>query len=219
MFNRIFCLCFFMLLFSNNSIGETKYPSDSSLTDKNIPAYRKVFILPISVWQRLSYNLSFLNCQYTPSCSNFAVESISKHGLLLGTVMTTDRIIRCNPFALYYYSKENNLTEKDITPYYGHKCIPDPVPLENVVLINNNHIESTCLSMIIPGAGRIYQGRFWDGLFSFITFSLCSYNAYQSYRNDQYVKFGVFSIISIAFYGGEIYGVNSYNNELHIKKP
>ena len=206
-------LFFLILLISNYSQAQTKYPADTTLTSKNVPIYKKAIVLPISLWQRFSYNVPILNCQFTPSCSNYAVESISKRGVFLGTAMTTDRIIRCNPFALYYFQKDNNLTDIEILPYYNHKHILDTVPSDSVYKINKYKINAICLSMIAPGSGRIYLGRFWDGLFSFVLFSLSSYNAYQSYQNGQNIKCGMFGTISFAFYIGEIYGVNRYANQ------
>ena len=34
-------------------------------------------------------------CNMIPSCSQYAVEAISKHGVLIGWIMTCDRLIRC----------------------------------------------------------------------------------------------------------------------------
>lgn len=38
-------------------------------------------------------------CRFYPSCSQYAVESIEKYGVLRGTTRATLRVIRCNPFA------------------------------------------------------------------------------------------------------------------------
>lgn len=38
-------------------------------------------------------------CIYTPTCSSYAYQAISKHGVLKGCIMGLFRIIRCNPFA------------------------------------------------------------------------------------------------------------------------
>ena len=37
-------------------------------------------------------------CRHTPTCSNYGIESIIKHGTLKGSILTIKRIIRCNPF-------------------------------------------------------------------------------------------------------------------------
>ncbi|MDY3759075.1 MAG: membrane protein insertion efficiency factor YidD [Treponema sp.] len=37
-------------------------------------------------------------CRYTPSCSQYAIEAIRKHGPLKGLYLSFRRILRCNPF-------------------------------------------------------------------------------------------------------------------------
>jgi putative membrane protein insertion efficiency factor len=38
-------------------------------------------------------------CKYYPSCSNYALTAITRHGVK-GVVMASYRIIRCNPWSL-----------------------------------------------------------------------------------------------------------------------
>ena len=38
------------------------------------------------------------SCRYHPTCSSYALQAIEKHGALKGGVMSTARILRCNPF-------------------------------------------------------------------------------------------------------------------------
>lgn len=37
-------------------------------------------------------------CRHTPTCSNYSIEAIIKHGSFKGSILTIKRIIRCNPF-------------------------------------------------------------------------------------------------------------------------
>lgn len=39
-------------------------------------------------------------CRFTPSCSQYMIQSIEKHGLLRGMARGAWRILRCNPFNL-----------------------------------------------------------------------------------------------------------------------
>jgi putative membrane protein insertion efficiency factor len=37
-------------------------------------------------------------CRFNPSCSEYAVQSFEKHGIVKGGLKATWRILRCNPF-------------------------------------------------------------------------------------------------------------------------
>ena len=38
-------------------------------------------------------------CPYNPTCSDYAIEAIEKHGPLKGGLLALWRILRCNPFS------------------------------------------------------------------------------------------------------------------------
>ncbi len=38
-------------------------------------------------------------CKYFPTCSQYAMEAISKYGALKGSYLAIRRILRCNPWA------------------------------------------------------------------------------------------------------------------------
>lgn len=38
------------------------------------------------------------NCRFLPTCSQYAIEAVEKHGVIRGSLMATWRILRCNPF-------------------------------------------------------------------------------------------------------------------------
>ena len=47
------------------------------------------------------YTLSPLlgaNCRYAPSCSEYAIEALQKHGASHGTALAARRIARCHPW-------------------------------------------------------------------------------------------------------------------------
>lgn len=37
-------------------------------------------------------------CRFTPTCSEYMMEAVSKYGAVKGLWMGTKRILRCNPF-------------------------------------------------------------------------------------------------------------------------
>ena len=44
-------------------------------------------------------HLSKKNCKYIPSCSEYTLEAILKHGFFVGVGLGIWRILRCNPFS------------------------------------------------------------------------------------------------------------------------
>ena len=37
-------------------------------------------------------------CRFTPTCSEYAMQAISMHGALKGSLLAAWRVLRCNPF-------------------------------------------------------------------------------------------------------------------------
>lgn len=37
-------------------------------------------------------------CRFTPTCSEYMYEAVSRYGVIKGVFMGTGRILRCNPF-------------------------------------------------------------------------------------------------------------------------
>jgi putative membrane protein insertion efficiency factor len=57
-----------------------------------------ILIIPIRVYQKCISPLFPPMCRYTPTCSQYAVEAIRKHGPFKGTWLAIKRILRCNPW-------------------------------------------------------------------------------------------------------------------------
>lgn len=38
------------------------------------------------------------SCRFTPTCSDYALEAIERHGVIAGGALAAWRILRCNPF-------------------------------------------------------------------------------------------------------------------------
>ncbi len=43
--------------------------------------------------------ISKKTCKYIPSCSQYTLEAILKHGFFYGVILGAYRILRCNPFS------------------------------------------------------------------------------------------------------------------------
>jgi len=59
---------------------------------------RKIFTVPIVIYQYAISPLFPSSCRYTPTCSNYSKEAIIKHGILKGTVLSIKRISKCHPW-------------------------------------------------------------------------------------------------------------------------
>jgi putative membrane protein insertion efficiency factor len=55
------------------------------------------FILLIKFYQYAVSPVLGPKCRFTPTCSQYAVEALKKHGLLKGGWLTVKRISRCRP--------------------------------------------------------------------------------------------------------------------------
>lgn len=38
-------------------------------------------------------------CRYTPTCSEYAIEAVEKHGAFRGSLLAVRRLLSCHPFA------------------------------------------------------------------------------------------------------------------------
>jgi uncharacterized protein len=39
------------------------------------------------------------SCRFVPTCSEYAMEAVERHGALRGSMMAIARLLRCHPFA------------------------------------------------------------------------------------------------------------------------
>lgn len=58
----------------------------------------KILIFLIRIYQRLISPLIGDQCRFFPSCSQYAIDAMRKHGALRGSTLAGWRILRCNPF-------------------------------------------------------------------------------------------------------------------------
>ncbi|UCH64305.1 MAG: membrane protein insertion efficiency factor YidD [Fidelibacterota bacterium] len=68
----------------------------------------------IRVYQKAISTQDLPSCVFHPSCSRFALGALREYGSVKGYLLTADRLLRCNPFAYFYY------------PFDGEKFV-DPV--------------------------------------------------------------------------------------------
>lgn len=64
---------------------------------------KKIFILMIRFYQGAISPHFPPACRYTPTCSQYAVEAITKYGVLKGGWLSLKRIGRCHPWGGHGY--------------------------------------------------------------------------------------------------------------------
>lgn len=57
-----------------------------------------VLVLPIYFYRRCISPLTPPSCRFTPTCSQYAIEAIRKHGPFRGLYLAIRRILRCHPW-------------------------------------------------------------------------------------------------------------------------
>ncbi|MEK7330135.1 MAG: membrane protein insertion efficiency factor YidD [Candidatus Eisenbacteria bacterium] len=60
-------------------------------------------VLLIRLYQRLAPPLVRGSCRFAPSCSEYARESLERHGLLRGIALAARRVARCHPLGARGY--------------------------------------------------------------------------------------------------------------------
>ena len=72
---------------------------------------KKILIKMIRLYQKIPGEFHN-NCNFTPTCSNYAIEALKKHGTIKGLTLTIKRIIKCNPWGTYGYDPVPEIRRK-----------------------------------------------------------------------------------------------------------
>lgn len=201
-----------LLTLLSSAYSKTDYPADSLLKSKNTTFLQKVFIYPVAQWQKISYKSNALNCQFYPSCSNYCSLAIKDNGPLFGSIIAMDRITRCNPSALSYHQKINGAYRDE-----------DGRLIDYVKPISDNQnsnlsLLSTVLAFI-PGIGRSYSGRVYDGIYGMLNL-LLSAKAYSiAIKTKNKPMTIIFGGTSAILYASEVYGALRASKYYQPKKP
>ncbi len=59
--------------------------------------------LPIHVYRYVISPLTPASCRHVPTCSEYSLHALAKHGLLTGGALSAKRILRCNPWGTSGY--------------------------------------------------------------------------------------------------------------------
>lgn len=94
------------------------------------------------------------------------------------------------------------------------------VAVRGMTLDRKNYIAAGLLSIVVPGAGKFYTGRYVDGMYSLLSVGLTGWQAYDGFSKDgtRSVKGWIYGVLCGGLYIGNIYGslvsVNIYNTNL-----
>ncbi|WP_300379697.1 membrane protein insertion efficiency factor YidD [Clostridium sp.] len=59
---------------------------------------KKVILKSIQLYRKYISPMTPPKCIYTPTCSQYAIDAITKYGALKGGFLAIRRILRCHPF-------------------------------------------------------------------------------------------------------------------------
>lgn len=57
----------------------------------------RIFSIPIHIYRLVISPLIGRNCRFAPTCSEYALEALEKHGAFRGGWLTIRRVLRCRP--------------------------------------------------------------------------------------------------------------------------
>lgn len=61
---------------------------------------KSILLLLVKLYRRFISPMKRPCCKYYPSCSEYALQAVSKHGTVKGLALTVWRLLRCNPWSL-----------------------------------------------------------------------------------------------------------------------
>jgi putative membrane protein insertion efficiency factor len=64
---------------------------------------KRLLILIARGWQLGPSRVLPPSCRYSPSCSQYAIEALEKHGAIKGGWLAAKRLLRCHPWGGHGY--------------------------------------------------------------------------------------------------------------------
>jgi putative membrane protein insertion efficiency factor len=59
---------------------------------------KAALITLVRFYQRFISPLKKPSCRFYPTCSQYAIDAINKHGAIKGVIMAIKRVAKCHPF-------------------------------------------------------------------------------------------------------------------------
>jgi len=76
---------------------------------------KKILFYLIRLYQKFLSPLCPGCCRYRPTCSQYVIEAINRHGILKGLLLGIKRILRCHPWGGSGYDPVPEKTDKKKT--------------------------------------------------------------------------------------------------------
>lgn len=64
---------------------------------------RRIFILPIKIYQWFISPLLGQNCRHEPTCSQYTIEAIQEWSVFKGAILGGKRLSKCHPWGTFGY--------------------------------------------------------------------------------------------------------------------
>ena len=182
----------FVLVFQVSPLIAQTKPEDVKPEPKS-----NVFVYCIKGWQYISYKTPLLDCQFDHNCSQYAIDSITSNGMFLGTLQTTNRLIRCNPLARYCYKeKHGSLIDDSELVKLNYRSLNSSSKLHKPVLFS---------SSLIPGLNKLWVGKWSDAVFtaSIVTFGI--FRGRQKLEAGKNIRAGIVISMASIVYISDVY--------------
>ena len=59
---------------------------------------QRLFIIILKLYRFIVSPYIGQHCRFTPTCSNYAIEALEKHGFVNGSWLSLGRLLRCHPW-------------------------------------------------------------------------------------------------------------------------
>jgi len=100
------------------------------------------------------------------------------------------------PDSSAFFKPFNEYESKELLKFYLRKKYPDYKSAATAAL----------LSAVVPGLGKIYTGKYTDGITSFLLTGVLTYLSIDNFNADHQVRAWLFAGLAAYFYAGNIYG-------------
>lgn len=65
---------------------------------KPLQAISELLLIPVHIYRAVISPMLPPSCRFTPTCSQYAIEALRRHGPLRGSWLTLRRLLRCHPW-------------------------------------------------------------------------------------------------------------------------